>query len=155
MYVILGDSHHRRPQPKEVYMGSVYAEITLKSFADMVSVQHGLIREDEVRSVVVNARVDRSAGTLVINEEISQKLGLEHGEVWESTRADGSKNQYKRMEPVRVYFENRDTICMPTMIPGADEVLLGAISLLDMDLIVDPKNEKLIGRHGEIPFVRV
>jgi len=130
-------------------MGNVYAEITLKSFADMVSVQHGLIREDEIRSVVVNARVDRSAGTLVINEEISRKLGLDVETVHQSTLADGSKQLYKRMEPVMIYWEKRDSICMPTMIPGADEVLLGGIPLEDMDLIVDPRNEKLIGRHGE------
>jgi len=136
-------------------MGMVYAEITLKNAADVMAVKRGLTREEDVRSVVVNALVDTGAWTLVINEETSRKLGLEDGVLWESTLADGSKHLYKRMEPVRVHWENRDTICIPIMIPGADEVLLGDIPLEDMDLIVDPKNEKLIGRHGETPVHRV
>jgi hypothetical protein len=33
--------------------------------------------------------------------------------------------------------------------PGADSILLGAIPLLAMDLIVDPKRQQLIGAHGD------
>jgi len=136
-------------------MGSVYAEITLKNAGDVLNVQQGLMREDEVRSLVVSALVDTGAGTLVINEEVNQKLGLKVDQVRESTLADGSKHLYKRMEPVRIHWKNRDTICIPTMIPDADVVLLGAIPLEDMDLIMDPKEEKLTGRHGENPVMRV
>ena len=136
-------------------MGSVYAEITLKNAGDVINVQRGFIKESEVRSVIVNALVDTGAGTLVINDEICRKLGLEHGVVHESTLADGSKHLYKRMEPVRIHWKNRETICIPTLIPDADVVLLGAIPLEDMDLIVDPKEEKLTGRHGDKPVMRV
>jgi clan AA aspartic protease len=130
-------------------MGIVHAEITLKNAADVLDVQRGLKREDEVRSLVVNAIVDTGAGTLVINEEVSRKLGLNVETVRQSTLADGTKHIYKQMQPVRVYYENRDSICRPTMVPGADEVLLGAIPMEDMDLIVDPTKEALVGRHGD------
>jgi len=130
-------------------MGLVYAEITLKNAGDVLDVKRGHMREDEIRSVVVNALVDTGAGTLVINEEISRKLGLDVETIRQSTLADGTKHIFKHMEPVKVYFENRDSICKPAMVPGADEVLLGAIPLEEMDLIVDPKNQKLIGRHGD------
>jgi clan AA aspartic protease len=136
-------------------MGSVYAEITLTNAKDVDAVQLGVMGEDEIRSVEVKALVDTGTWTLVINDELCRRLGLEHGVLWESTLADGSKHLYERMEPVRVHCENRDTICIPIMVPGADEVLLGAIPLQDMDLIVDLKNEKLIGRHGETPVIRV
>ena len=33
--------------------------------------------------------------------------------------------------------------------PGTEEVLLGVIPLEDMDLMVDPKKEELIERHGD------
>ena len=130
-------------------MGITYAEITLKNATDVLNVWRGLIREDEVRSVVVKALVDTGAGTLVINEEISQKLGLKVNQVRQSTLADGSKHMYTRMESVSINWENRESTLRPTMIPGAEKVLLGAIPLEDMDLIVDPKNERLIGRHGD------
>jgi clan AA aspartic protease len=140
---------------KEVNMGMVYAEITLKNAGDVDAVQRGHMKEDEVRSVVVKALVDTGAGTLVINEEISQKLGLKVNQVRQSTLADGSKHMYTRMESVSINWENRESTLRPTMIPGAEKVLLGAIPLQDMDLIVDPRNERLIGRHGETPVTRV
>ena len=136
-------------------MGSVYAEITLKNAFDVRREREGLIKDTEVRSLVVNALVDTGAGTLVINEAISEKLGLESRELHESTLADGSKHIYTRMEPVSINWKNRESTLMPTMIPGADLVLLGAIALEDMDLIVDPKEEKLKGRHGEKMLIRV
>ena len=136
-------------------MGSVYEDITLENAADLTAVQLGVIGESEIRSVVVNALVDTGAGTLVITEEVNQKLGLKVREMRESTLADGSKHMYKRMEPVRIRWNNRDTFCVPTMIPGADNILLGSIPLEDMDLIVDPKNERLTGRHGDHPVQRI
>jgi len=136
-------------------MGLVYTEITLKNAGDMDAVLRGHMREDEVRSVVVRALVDTGTGTLVINEEICRKLGLVHGVLWESTLADGSKHLYKRMEPVSINCENRESTLRPVMVQDADEVLLGCIPLEDMDLIVDPKNERLIGRHGDTPVTRV
>ena len=133
----------------EERMGSVFAEITIKNYNDLIAVEEGRKSESEVRSITVNALVDTGAGTLVINEEVSQKLGLNVFEVRQSTLADGSKHLYKRMEGVSVHWKNRDTLCIPTMVPTAEIVLLGAIPLEDMDLIVDPKEEKLTGRHGD------
>jgi hypothetical protein len=45
--------------------------------------------------------------------------------------------------------------CEPWVLPGTDEVLLGAIPLEDMDLIVDPKNQKLVGAHGDEPLALI
>ena len=136
-------------------MGSVYTDITLENAGDVLDVQRGFIGESEIRSAVVNALVDTGAGTLVIDEELSQKLGLKVDYVLESTLADGSKHMYKRMEPVKIHWKNRVTVCIPTMVPGAGIVLLGSIPLQDMDLIVDPKNEELKGRHGDHPVQRI
>ena len=130
-------------------MGSVYAEITLKNYRDVIAVEEGRKSGREVRSITVNALVDTGAGTLVFNEEVSRKLGLNVYQVRQSTLADGSKHMYNRMEEVRIHWKNRETVCIPTMVPGAEMVLLGSIPLEDMDLIVDPKEEKLTGRHGD------
>ena len=35
------------------------------------------------------------------------------------------------------------------MVSGGGEILLGALPLEDMDLIVDPTNQKLTGAHGD------
>ena len=136
-------------------MGTVYTELTLENAADVMLAQRDLISVRDVRSVIVDAMVDTGAGTLVINEEVSQKLGLKTWAERESTLADGSKRMYQQMNPVKIHWENRDMICQPILIPGADEILLGAFPLQEMDLIVDPKQEKLTGRHGDILYVRV
>jgi hypothetical protein len=52
-------------------------------------------------------------------------------------------------EPVKIYWEGRNTACPAIIIPGADNILLGAISLEDMDLIVDPQGRQLVGAHGD------
>jgi hypothetical protein len=41
--------------------------------------------------------------------------------------------------------------CQPWVLPGMKEILLGAIPLEDMDLIVDPVDQKLVGKHGDEP----
>jgi hypothetical protein len=41
--------------------------------------------------------------------------------------------------------------CRPWVVPGAKEVLLGAIPLEDMDLMVDPVRQQLVGVHGDEP----
>ncbi|MDR3338118.1 MAG: hypothetical protein LBT16_13040, partial [Treponema sp.] len=51
-------------------------------------------------------------------------------------------------EPVEIHWEDRETTCPAIILPGADNILLGAIPLEDMDLIIDPKRPQLTGAHG-------
>ena len=58
-------------------MGTVYADIILKNSVDISSVKRGYMTEKEIRTVSVTALVDTGAGTLIINESIREKLGLD------------------------------------------------------------------------------
>jgi clan AA aspartic protease len=129
-------------------MGTVYSEIVLKNAGDVINVQRGITQEGEVRAAAVNALVDTGAGTIVINEEIRQKLGLVIEGLHRSTLADGTSSTYQVTEPVKIYWKDRNTTCPAILLPGADSILLGAIPLEDMDLIVDPKRQELTGAHG-------
>jgi clan AA aspartic protease len=134
---------------KEMPMGLVYSEIVLKNALDVGKAREGSIPEKEVRAVTVNALVDTGAGTLVINEETRQKLGLTIESLRRATLADGASEVYNVTEPVKICWENRDTACRALVIPGANKILLGAIPLEDMDLIIDPQRQKLTGAHGD------
>ena len=91
----------------------------------------------------------------MIGENTREKLGLEVlGDDWVRL-ADGSSADVKKVAPVEVHWKNRTMTCQPVLLPGTDEVLLGAIPLEDMDLIVDPKREELTGRHGDKIIHRV
>jgi clan AA aspartic protease len=130
-------------------MGTVYADITLKNAGDNIRVQERLITEKEVRAVPVRALVDTGAGTLVINEEVREKLGLAIQGLRRAELADGNKQIYKVTEPVDIHWKDRETSCRALVIPGASDILLGAIPLEDMDLVVNPALQELVGAHGD------
>jgi len=129
-------------------MGLVHAEITLKNLRDKIMVEEGYIKEPEVRQTTVKAVVDTGAMTLVINEQLRQKLGL--GVVGEkpATLADNTKKTVQVAEAVEVHWKNRSMICQPWVV-SAGRILLGTIPLENMDLIVDPGSQMLVGAHGD------
>jgi len=130
-------------------MGMVYEEITLKNAIDVGNCDHGLIKESDVRQITVQALVDTGASTVVINEEIQKKLGLQVKGKRPATLANSKKEMCKITEPIEIYWKNRSTVIPALVVPGNGDVLLGAIPLEAMDLIVDPAKQALIGAHGE------
>ena len=129
-------------------MGKVFADITIKNCADVTNVSRGIIPEKDVRSLSVTALVDTGAMTLVINEDMCQRLGLSIEGSRTANLAGGTKMECKITEPVRIYWKNRDTSCRAMVLPKGD-ALLGLIPLEDMDLIVDPVRHELAGAHGD------
>jgi clan AA aspartic protease len=130
-------------------MGIVYTEITLKNTADLVRVKDGYIKEKEIRQTTVKAMVDTGAGTIVINESIRQKLGLDIEGLRNASFGNGTKEVCKVTEPVKIIWNERSCNCSALVVPGTDEVLLGAIPLEDMDLMVNPAKLELVGAHGD------
>ena len=139
----------RRPK-----MGNVFAELTLKNGSDIVLAQKGHLAEQNVRSVTVKALVDTGAVSLVINEDICQRLGLSIEEERSASLAGGGKIDCKITEPVRIYWKDRNATCQAVVLPEG-EILLGVIPLEFMDLIVDPLAEQLVGAHGDRIISRV
>jgi clan AA aspartic protease len=130
-------------------MGLVYAEITLKNTADVLIAKTGIICEQEIRQVTLESLVDTGAWTLVINEALREKLGLDLVDTEPGTLADGTKAIYDVVGPVDVMWKNRKTTCTALVLPNAEDVLLGAIPLEAMDLTINPRSEELVGAHGD------
>jgi len=124
-------------------MGHVYADITLQNSVDAVLAQQGDIPLENVRKIEVKALVDSGAMTLTINEDIAKQLGLVVRKRTEVTLADGSFRKCNYAGPVDILFENRFAGGNALVLPGADEVLLGVIPLEEMDVIIDPIDQKL------------
>jgi len=129
-------------------MSIVQTEITLRNTKDKMKAEEGLIKVSDIRQITVNSLVDTGAWTLVINEEIREKLGLEIVGSEAGTLADGTKQEFNLAGPVEVRWKNRRTTCEALVIPDADDILLGAIPLEAMDLTINPRRE-LIGIHGD------
>jgi len=131
-------------------MGTTYAEITIKNSYDAGKSREGLIEEHEVRSVTVQAVVDTGAMSLVINEELQQKLGLKVMKTRSALVANGQRVTCNETEPVEIYWKDRVASVNAAVIPGAKLVLLGAIPLEHMDLMVNPVTQELVGAHGDL-----
>jgi len=132
-------------------MGNFLEKITLENGIDRALANRGSISEDQVRTLEVEAMPDTGAWTLIINEETRQQLGLKTVGTVESTIADGTTTMYDLTEAVEIRWKNRRTSQEAVVIPGAKDILLGALPLEGMDLCVDPVNQKLVGVHGDNP----
>jgi clan AA aspartic protease len=135
-------------------MGEVRTEITLVNLREAGKAQDGLIPESEVSQLMVNAVVDTGATTLIINEETREKLGLrveDTGEVTGDLRsqAGGVKSPCRVTETVKICWKNRRASCEAVVIPDEEDVLLGALPLETMDLTINPRQQEVIGAHGD------
>lgn len=52
--------------------------------------------------------------------------------------------EYDVVGPIEVRFKNRRCVVDAMVLPGNNELLLGAISLEDMDVLIDPLRQELI-----------
>ncbi|GHV93636.1 hypothetical protein AGMMS50268_41390 [Spirochaetia bacterium] len=130
-------------------MGTVYADIILINAGDRIKVKLGLITEPELRRTTVTAIVDTGAATLFITEAVCQQLGLTTQGERNTRTASGARITCKVTEPVEIRWKERFTSCPAVVMPGAENVLLGAIPLEDMDLMVNPVGRELVGVHGD------
>ena len=138
-------------------MGYVYADIELISTDDLALHRRGFLPESEIKRMRITALVDSGAHTLVVNEHIRQQLDLP---VLGETTARFANETEVRVEivgPVEIRFENRATTVRALMLPGNAEPLLGVIPIEDMDVVIDPKQQRLVvnPENPNIPLVYV
>lgn len=137
-------------------MGEVIERIAPVDTGDESDLRRGRIKTTEMRQTKLRALVDTGATNIVINEKTRQKLGLEIRETGEVTLGHGKREPCAYTEWVTVRWENRQAVCEAVVLPHAKEPLLGVIPLEQMDLIVDPVEQKLAGKHGDewVRYVR-
>ena len=133
-------------------MDTFKEEITLENIVDRGLANRGYIKEAEIRTLTVQAMPDTGAWTLVINEDVREKLGLTIQGSAVSTLADGKTSNYPITESVKIQWKNRSISLPAVVVAEGKEVLLGAMPLEGMDLIVDPVHKRLAGAHGDQPL---
>jgi clan AA aspartic protease len=125
-------------------MGLVKAEIELINASDISFVDAGIKHESEIRKIKVPALVDSGAIMLAINETIQAQLGLKTRDSRPSQLADGTIVEYNVVGPIEVRFKNRYSTTNALVLPGNQEVLLGAIPMEEMDVMIHPLRQELI-----------
>jgi clan AA aspartic protease len=125
-------------------MGLVYADIELINAIDLGLVRRYKIGEEEVKRMQVNMLVDTGSVYMCINETVQEQLQLDVIEKRKGILADGRIVEYDVVGPIEVRFKNRRCVVDAMVLPGDNELLLGAIPLEDMDVMINPYRRELI-----------
>lgn len=107
--------------------------------------------------IKINALVDTGATFMCVTEEMAFQLGFDTTEVARQTvtLADGHQRKVPKIAPIEIAFSNRTYVTEAVVL--GDEALLGVIPLEAMDLVVDPRQQKLIvnPQHPNYPVALV
>ncbi|HEX5886802.1 MAG TPA: retroviral-like aspartic protease family protein [Pyrinomonadaceae bacterium] len=125
-------------------MGYVYADIELTNQDDVALHRHGLLPDSGIKKVTCRALVDSGAWDLVINEEIQKQLNLPVLERQAVEMADDTVMEVDVVGPIEVRFQHKRTIVDAVVMPGTSGVLLGAYPMEGLDVMIDPKRERLL-----------
>jgi hypothetical protein len=128
-------------------MGMVYSQVKLVNAGDVAVARRGMLDEVDIRQINISALVDTKICMLAINENIQEFLQLSFVRKDVGFTADGSKIERDVVGPVRVEWHNRSCHCSAMVLPGDSEPILGFIPMGEMDLMISPTEQKLVGRH--------
>jgi clan AA aspartic protease len=136
-------------------MATFNETITLENPRDAGNARRGIIKPEEIHKITLDAVVDSGAWTLVISPDVQQKLGVTKIADSSSEVAGGVEMKGWETEPVTIYWKDRSIDVRAFVLPGQEDILLGAYPLEGMDLMLDMKGEKLVGKHGARTLFRV
>jgi predicted aspartyl protease len=131
-------------------MGRVLTEATIENIGDLWNAQQGTLPADQVRRIVLSdALVDTGATILSLPSCMVRQLGLmklREKRVSSSIGA-GTANVYSA---VRLTIQDRCCTTDVLEVPDDVPVLVGQLPLEALDLVVDPRRQRLIGNpaHG-------
>lgn len=104
-------------------------------------------------AIAVSALVDTRATFMCVTEEVALQLGFDLIEVSQQmvTLADGHQRKVPKIAPIEIAFENRSYITEAVVLGNGS--LLGVIPLGAMDLVVDPRQQRVIAnpQHPNYP----
>ncbi len=124
-------------------MGRTVERVTVRSFEDFLEVAKGRLEEGKIRAVEIDALVDAGATYLCLPPKLIQDLGLTY---LQSRRVKTANGDVER----RVFMGAKITIQGRTEQMSVMEnddgtpPLVGDLVLEALDLIVDPRSQKLM-----------
>ena len=125
-------------------MGKIFAKIELINTRDVILSDAGQLPKASIRKMEVNILVDSGAYNLAINETIKEQLALPIIDEQIFQLANGQQEKYPIVGPIDLRFENRATTTRAVLLPGDAAPLLGQIPLEDMDVVLLPREERMI-----------
>jgi predicted aspartyl protease len=131
-------------------VGKVVVAMKIENLFDAATRDQGLLPADQVRSIEVNdALVDTGAYGLLLPKQMVEQLGLRLLRT-QPTSTLGGRVVVNVYSAVRFTIMARDGICDVAEIPDEFPPIIGQIPLEMLDLVVDPKRQRVTGNpaHG-------
>lgn len=126
-------------------MGKVVVAAKVANLDDLMGVQAGRITADKIRSVeVMDALVDTGATMLGMPKSLILQLGLQPFRT-RLVRTAGGLVALTIYRAARVTIQGRDCNCDVMELPDDCPVVLGQILLEQLDFVIDPMKQRLIG----------
>ena len=136
-------------------MGEIHADVTLENPGDRAVVDRGYGQESDIRRSTIDAIVDTGAVTLVLPQNVVERLGLEQRGTAFVTYADERREERPLAGPVTVRIGNRSMSMDCVVGPPLSEPLLGQVVLETLDLIADCTNRTLTPRYPDYPLLKL
>ncbi|MFQ6112539.1 MAG: clan AA aspartic protease [bacterium] len=133
-------------------MGEVKQKIELENYVDRFLADEGKLENGKVRNVTIDALVDTGATMLVVPQDVVERLGLKASRKVIVTYADARKAERDVAGGLIIKIGERHSNVECVVGPPNSEVLIGQVVLEVLDLVVDPKDQKLTPRP-ESPFL--
>ena len=127
---------HESPRIERI-MGEIHADVRLENAGDREYFRRGDRAEADIRHSTVDGVVDTGAVTLVLPQNIVERLGLETQGTAFVTYADERREERPLAGPVVVRIGNRSMTMDCIVGPPLSEVLIGQVVLERLDLIAD------------------
>jgi predicted aspartyl protease len=131
-------------------MGKVIVTAKIENLHDLLEVATGKLSADKVRSVdVTDALVDSGSIMFGMPKRLIAQLGLLPFRT-RTVRTAGGLATLTLYHSVRLTVQGRDCHCDVMELPDDCPVLIGQIPLEQLDFVIDPMNQRLIGNpeHG-------
>ena len=129
-------------------MGSVVVKAMIRNYTDQTLLEYGLLEDDRVREVEVDALVDTGATMLVLPKAVIDRLGLSIVRTVRATYADDRSRELGVAAGVDITIGDRRIFTECVVEENGTRALIGQIVLEAMDLMVDPKGQRLVPHFG-------
>jgi len=136
-------------------MRRVIVQFTLMNNQDLVAVELGHLRPDQIRQVSIQGVVDTGAARLVLPESVVKHLGLTVYSQAVVRYADHRRETRDMVNNAFVQLCGRGSVFNAIVEPGRSDALLGAIVMEDLDLIVDYGKQRVEPRDPQFILAEI
>jgi clan AA aspartic protease len=136
-------------------MGEVKAAVKLTNAGDLFMFRRGLLAQEKIRTVTVDAVVDTGAVRSCIPIDVKEKLGLETIRHINAQMANGQTESVELTEAA--YIDILDRVATESFLVLGGEVLIGQTTLEATDLLVDCNRQRVITNpdHPNSAIIRI